>query len=88
MISYDGIDFQVYEHVKNGYSHKNKKSALRYKVCLSIVTGDIVWINGLFVVGNFNDVLIFRDSLTTYLGPCERVDADGGYIRKVPRHAK
>ena len=88
MISCDGTDFQVYEHGRKWFSHKNKKSALRYEVCLGIMAGDIVWINGPFVAGKFNDIKVFRDSLITFLDPYERVEADDGYLGEAPRYIK
>jgi hypothetical protein len=71
-------------------SHKfKKKSALRYEVALCIGTGEIVWINGPFPAGEFNDITIFRECLQTALDDGERVEADDGYrgdptITKVP----
>ena len=52
------------------------------------MTSDIVWINEPFAAGKFNDNLIFRDSLITYLGPCARVETDHGYTGKIPQHVK
>ena len=87
-MSCDGTDFQVYEHGRKWYSHKNKKSALRYEVCLSIITGDIVWINVPFVAGKHNDIIIFRSSLVSHLSFGERVEADDGYIGEAPQCIK
>jgi hypothetical protein len=70
-------------------SHKfAKKSGLRYEVALCILTGDIVWINGPFPCGLFNDISIFRNSLLSNLSANERVEADDGYIGEAPQHVK
>ena len=88
MITCDGTDFQVYEHGRKCFSHKNKKSGLRYEVCLNIRTGDIMWFNGPYPAGYYNDMNIFRDSLVSFLGPGERVEADDGYLGDAPHHIK
>ena len=88
LISVDGTDFQIFEYGRKYFSHKNKKSALRYEIALNIITGDIVWINGPFPAGKYSDITIFRDSLITFLGPSERVEADDGYIGEAPHHIK
>ena len=36
--------------------------------------------NGPFPTRKYSDITIFRDSLTIFLGPGERVEADDGYI--------
>ena len=36
----------------------------------------------------WNDILIFRDSLMTYLAPGERVEADDGYVGESPQYVK
>ena len=63
--------------------------ALCYEVAVAIISGKIVWINGPYPAGRYNDVRIFRDSLQTFLDAGERVEADDGYrgdptICKVP----
>jgi hypothetical protein len=42
-------------------------------------TGDIVWFNGPFPAGRFNDLRIFCHALKGYLDPGEMV-ADRGYL--------
>jgi hypothetical protein len=82
----DGTDF----HIPNTrleklfYSHKFKKSGLRYEVALSIIGGDIVWIHGPFKAGIWPDFKIFRAGLIHQLGKNERVEANDGYIGKDP----
>jgi hypothetical protein len=81
-ISVDGTDFRLQQQhpVKEFYSYKFKGSAYRYEVALCIRTGDIVWINGPFKPGLFNDLMIFRKGLKLKLSTAgEKVQADGGY---------
>ena len=87
-MSVDGIDFQIFEHGIKFYSHKNRKSALRYEICFNIIIGGIVWVNILYPAGAYSDITIFRDSLINFLNPGERVGDDDGYIREVPHHIK
>jgi hypothetical protein len=61
---------------------------LRYEVALCIQTGDIVWINGPYEAGMWNDFKIFRDALLTMLAPSERVEADDGYVGEAPQYVK
>ena len=88
LIFVDGTDFRIFEYGRKFFSHKNKKSALRYEIGLNIITGDIVWVNGPFPAGKYSDITIFRDSLITFLGPGERVEADDGYIGEAPHNIK
>ena len=84
----DGTDFRIGEQGKLFYSFKYKKSGLRYEVALCIATGDIVWVNGPYECGMWNDPKIFRDSLLSHLAPAERIEADDGYIGEHPRYVK
>ena len=52
---------------------------------LCILTGDIVWINGPYAPGLYNDLQIFWDSLVSQLEPNERVEADDGYKGEHPQ---
>jgi len=61
------------------YSHKFKKSALRYEVALNIQTGDICNIEGPYPPGIYNDQLIFEDALELALEAGECVETDRGY---------
>ncbi len=73
-------------------SHKYAgKSALRYELGVSILGGDLVWIQGPYPVGKYNDIAIFNKVLCHFLDPGERVEADKGYVRhpdkiKCPRN--
>ena len=74
--------------MKTWYSHKFKYSAVRYEVGLSILKGDIVWINGPFPAGLYPDINIFRENLKGALDEDERVVADDGYIGEAPGYVK
>jgi hypothetical protein len=88
LISVDGTDFRIAEQGKLFYSHKFKKSGLRYEVALCIATGDIVWVNGPYECGMWPDISIFRDSLMSHLCLNERCEVDDGYIGEHPRYCK
>ena len=47
-----------------------------------------MWINGPYECGMWNDIMIFRDSLMSFLGPNERAEADDGYVGESPLHIK
>jgi hypothetical protein len=74
--------------VKGFWSFKFRSTGLRYEVCLCILTGDIVWVNGPFPCGDWNDLTIFRQALKSELGEAERVEADDGYVGEDPETAK
>ena len=84
-MSVDGTDYRIYQQgaaIKgNAYgSHKYAgKSALRYELGICIRTGQLVWINGPYPAGKYNDIAIFNDVLAHCLDPYERVEADCGY---------
>ena len=88
LMSVDGTDFRVPEHGRRFFSYKFKKSGLRYEVGLCIRTGDIVWINGPYECGLWNDLMIFRNSLLSHLEPNERIEADDGYVGEHPQKVK
>ncbi len=62
-------------------SHKNmgKSSALRYELGLSILGGDLVWIQGPYPASMYTDIKIFNKVLRHFLNPGERVEVDKGY---------
>jgi hypothetical protein len=81
-VSVDGTDFRIETPAGQGrkyYSHKFKKSGLRYEVGISIQAGDIVWVNGPFPCGEWPDIKIFRKDLIKMLPFGEAVEADDGY---------
>lgn len=56
---------------------------------ICILTGDIVWVNGPFAPGIYNDLQIFMQcGLASMLDKNERVEADDGYIGADPLLAK
>jgi len=68
------------------YSFKFRGPALRYEVAVSLLSNDIVWINGPFCPGDWNDLEIFRSSLINQLETGERVEADNGYVGEAPKY--
>ena len=81
----DGTDFQIPQQGTatkgNAFaSHKYAgKSALRYEIGVSILSGELVWINGPYPAGLWTDIKIFNRVLRHFLEPGERVEADEGY---------
>lgn len=69
---------------KRYYSYKYKKSGLRYEVAVAIRSNNIVWINGPFLPGEYNDLQIFRMGLKQQLKDGERVEADDIYEPEAP----
>ena len=84
----DWIDYEIAELGRSFYSHKFQHSALRYEIALSILTGDICWVNGPYEAGRWPDIKVFRDSLMSHLEKGERVEADDGYIGEHPQWVK
>ena len=86
VMSINGMDFRVPQTGTairgNAFaSHKYEgKSALRYEIGVSILGGDLVWIQGPYPAGAFNNVKIFNKVLRCFLKPGERVEADNGYV--------
>ena len=85
LITVNGTDFQIPQKglPKKGNafaSHKFAgKSALRYELGVSILGGDLVWIQGPYPAGKYTDRKIFNKVLRHYLEPGEGVEADDGY---------
>ena len=88
LVSVDGTDFRIQHCGRRFYSFKFNASALRYEVALCILTGELVWINGPFEPGIYNDIAIFRSAIMGELEEGERVEADDGYIGESPRYVK
>ncbi len=84
-MSVDGTDFRIQQTGKavkgNAFgSHKyGGKSALRYELGVDILAGNLVWIQGPYPAGKYNDIAIFNKVLRHFLEPGERVEADEGY---------
>lgn len=85
LMSVDGTDFRILQkgaaRKGNAFgSHKYAgKSALWYEIGICILTGHLVWIQGPYPAGKFNDIAIFNMCLAHFLDPYERVEADNGY---------
>lgn len=89
LVSVDGVDFLTPFHGRRFHSHKFKfGSALRYEIATSIIRGELVWINGPYEPGKWNDISIFRNGIMSELEPGERVEADDGYVGEAPQHVK
>jgi hypothetical protein len=62
-------------------SHKYAgKSALCYEMGVSILGGDLVWIQGPYPAGKCTDIEIFNKVLRHFLDPGEQVEANKGYV--------
>ena len=61
------------------HSHKFHGAGLRYELAINIQNGYIVWMNGPFPCGQFNDIKIFKQGLQKRLLEGEKVEADGIY---------
>ncbi len=62
-------------------SHKYaRKLALRYELGVDILAGNLVWIQGPYPAGKYNDIKIFNSVLCHYLEPGKRMEADEGYV--------
>lgn len=61
------------------FSQKINGAALKYEVGVCIQTGDIVWVNGPYKAGKWNDIKLYRRDLKAALCEGEMVEADGGY---------
>lgn len=89
MLSDDGTDYRIaMNYAKPFFSHKFKKSALRYEVGVGIKSGDICWWWGPFEPGIWNDNMIFQSALVHELEEGERVETDAGYKASAPEHVK
>ncbi len=93
-MSIDGTDFGI---LKKGAAAKGNafasfkfkgKSALRYKVGLDILEGNLIWIRGPYPAGKYNDVTFVQDCLMHHLEPCECVVANKGYVGEAPQFVK
>ena len=92
LVTVDGTDFWICEpkpFTKDFYSHKFAKAGLRYEVGVCIQAGLIVWINGPFVAGKYNNITIFRSKMIYKLLDWEMVEADQGYVGQLNKiHVK
>ena len=82
LISVDTVDFMTNEPFPFDpvwFSRKFNGPGVRYELGICIQTGSIVWKNGPYPAGEFNDLEIFQLFLKQELGDFERVEADEGY---------
>ena len=85
MMTVDGTDFRILQKGAatkgNAFaSHKYAgKSALRYKLGVDILAGNLVWIQGPYPAGKYTDINFYYKVLRYFLEPGERVEADEGY---------
>ena len=70
------------------YSWKFRGPGLRYEVATSIKTSDVVWINGPFAPGDYDDLSIFRLGLKHMLQDGKRGEADDAYLAEAPSKVK
>ena len=80
-VTVDGTDFRMGEPTpfsSKWKSHKAKGASIKYKVAVSIYSGDIVWIYGPHE-GSKNDLTVFREQLQHMLEHEEMIEADAGY---------
>ena len=78
----DGTDFRIQEPTpfsKKCYSSKFNAAGLRYEVAICIQTGWIVWVNGPYPPGEWNDLRIAMEELVYMFEGDERAVADKGY---------
>ena len=55
---------------------------------MCILIGEIVWLNGPYECGMWNDIQIFRNYLISHLEEGELVEVDDGYVGDAPEHVK
>jgi hypothetical protein len=86
LMTVDGTDFRVPQKgmVTKGNAFASCKyagqSALRCELGVSILGGDLVWIQGPYPAGKYTDIKIFNKVLRHFLDPGEQVKADEGNV--------
>jgi hypothetical protein len=86
LMSINGTDFRIPQTGKattgNWFaSHKcTGKSALRYEIGVSILGGNLVWIQCPYPAGQFTNIKIFNNVLWQFLEPGKRVKANNNYV--------
>ena len=89
LTSVDCVDCPIPFAGRRFHTHKWKfGSGLRYEVAVSILSGDVVWINGPFECGSWPDISVFRAGLLSMLEDGERCEADDGYIGAAPKYIR
>jgi hypothetical protein len=80
LMSVDGADYRVaVSYQKSYWPYKFKKSGLWYEIAICIKTGKMVWWNGPYLPGDYNDNMIFQDNLASELELGERAETDRGH---------
>ena len=91
LVTVDGTDFEIQQpkpFSKIWYDYKHNSAGVRYEVAVSIIGGDIVWINSPYKSGSWPDIKIFRDGILHYLEADEHIEADDEYQGEDLEHAK
>jgi hypothetical protein len=68
IITVDGTDCAIWEHKHNTlpkryFSKKKNRAAVKYLVALAIFSPHVVFVDGPFPAGQFNDIAAFRSRL-------------------------
>jgi DDE superfamily endonuclease len=86
IITVDGTDCAIWEPKHNNlpkdkrfFSHKKNRAAVKYLVALAIFSPHVVFIDGPFPAGQFNDIAAFRSRLKDKINKGKKVIADGGF---------
>ena len=85
-ITGDGTDFQIQEPMPfnpKWYSHEFKGTGLCYEICVCMKAQRIVWVNGLFLAGEWPDQKIAQAGINHHLDEHECYMGDGGYYNGV-----
>ncbi len=87
LMTVNGTDFHVPQKGTatkgNAFaSHKYvRKSAFRYELGVSILGGNLVWIQGPYPTGKYNDIKIINKVLRHFFDPGEQVEANADKIK-------
>ncbi len=82
----DGTHFWIPQQVaaerKKAFAfHKYAgKLVLRYELGVDILAGNLVWIQGPYPTGKYNNIKIFNSVLPHYLEPGKPMEVDNGYV--------
>ncbi len=78
----DGTDFHVPQRgtATKGNAFASQHTVLHYELGVSILGGDLVWIQGLYPTVKYNDIAIFNKVLRHFLDSGEQVEAEEGYV--------
>jgi DDE superfamily endonuclease len=86
IITVDGTDCAIWEPKHNNlpkdkrlFSQKKNRAAVKYLVALAIFSPHVVFINGPFPAGQFNDITAFRSHLKDKIKKGKKVIVDSGF---------